>query len=250
MSENRLTPWLPALDGTRSPDTTNGPGDLVFRLDVSEVETLETSPSGRPLAVRLPEPYEPNYAYPLVVWLHGRGGSHADVAAVAERVGEQNFVFLGVDGTRPVLDGVGRDWHADDLVDWLPELHETLCNVRRRYHVHSERILLAGEGTGATTALQLLLRRPEWFAGAVSWNGELPERELSRFRDLKGKRVLLATGTEQGIVPAVHAAAAAKVLRTAGLDVTQRTYDSAGGVPAEMLREANAWLLETACAVV
>lgn len=256
MTRHRLTPWFDALDGAVSPEpampaTRAESTSAWVRFDSPDPWPLDRTPDGSPLSLVVPESYEPNYAYPLVVWLHGRGRSHSRVRDLAPRISDRNFLFLGLAGTRndaaiPHL----RRWHSDDVTDWLPNLHDTLCEVRRRYHVHSERILLAGEDEGATMAVRLLLRRPEWFAGAIGWNASLPERELGRFREVKGKRVLLATGAENGLAPALRTAITARVLRGAGLDVTQRTYDGSDAMSPEMLSDANHWLVETACAVV
>jgi phospholipase/carboxylesterase len=254
---NRLHPWFDATSGPPAEGRLPEFEDRLADTRILRVDCLETFPTdldetstGRPLAVFLPEPYEPRYAYPLVVWLHGGGGSEQDLATVMPAISDQNFVGAAFRGTR--AGERGFHWHADDLDDWLPELHATLCDLRRAYHVHSERIFLAGFGEGATMALRTLLRRPEWFAGALALGGDFPEspRSLQRFEDLKGKRILLGSGARDGVVPALKNAAAARLLRSAGLEVDVRTYDADRTLVPEMLREANAWLVEAAVATV
>src|SRR5688572_11135042 len=38
----------------------------------------------------LPENYEPNYPYPLILWLHGAGGDERDVLDVLPKISMQN----------------------------------------------------------------------------------------------------------------------------------------------------------------
>ena len=50
----------------------------------------------------VPLHYEPNYAYPLLVWLHGPGESHSALKQVMPHVSMRNYV------------GVAPNWLPDD----------------------------------------------------------------------------------------------------------------------------------------
>ena len=71
---------------------------------------------GWPLRTFLPAAYEPNYAYPLLVFLHGQGGSEEQVLRLAPRLSRRNYICIALRGphtvTRP--DGTpGYGWGPD-----------------------------------------------------------------------------------------------------------------------------------------
>src|SRR5438874_3707308 len=144
----------------------------------SEVRT----PRRLPILTFLPTGYEPTYAYPLVVFFHGHGGNEEQVLRLAPRLSRRKYICLGLRGTqRCGLRGDGEPgftWGSDGQCDALTEDYvlRALEQTRRSYHVHSERIYLAGICEGATLAYRLGLSFPERFAGVISLNGSLPPR--------------------------------------------------------------------------
>ncbi|MEX0702841.1 MAG: hypothetical protein WD069_12165 [Planctomycetales bacterium] len=212
--------------------------------------------TGRPVELFVPERYEPGYPYPLIVWLHGRGRSERELAQLMPRVSERNYLGLAFRGTLPgrSVSPRGFGWPASSGDDALfaEELYETVCRLRRAYHVHSERIHLAGFDDGATLALRLFLSRPEWFAGAIAFGGRFRggPGALARYRDLSGKRVLIGTGARSAAAPVAEAVGTGRLLHSAGLEVTTRTYDAAHELSGEMLAHLNQWVMEGVCATV
>src|SRR4051794_21982650 len=130
--------------------------------------TTEVAEPG-PLPVRtfLPTGYEPRYPYPLVVFLHGHGGNEEQIMRLAPRLSRRNFICIGLRGTEPLgLRSDGRQgftWNPDGSTDGLVEDYvlRAVELTRRSFHVHSERIYLAGICEGATMAYRLGLMFPE-----------------------------------------------------------------------------------------
>lgn len=160
----------------------------------------------------IPQRYEPNYAYPLLVLLHGRGGDEQQLVRALPTMSWRNYVGLGLRGPEVLeRDGVpvGYGWgqpyarprrngrpapashHRTEPVgevfrrllagehrDPSDMIEEGVCEavrgVRRSLHVHSERIFLVGVGEGAAVAYRLGLSYPDRFAGIVALNGWLP----------------------------------------------------------------------------
>src|SRR5262249_49597679 len=117
--------------------------------------------------------------------------------------------------------------------------------TRRNYHVHSERIYLAGFCEGATLAYRLGLLYPEKFAGIISLNGCMPrqDRPLLRLSEVRHLRVLIGHGLANAIVPLPYAREDQRLLYSAGLSVTMHTYLSNHRVHSLMLRDVNRWVM-------
>src|SRR4051794_26251648 len=105
---------------------------------------------GWPLRTFLPTGYEPNYPYPLLVFLHGHGGSEEQILQLAPRLSRRNYVGSALRGPQQVdARSEGRpaySWGQDGQSDTLVEDYvlRSVEQTRRLYHVHSERIYLAG----------------------------------------------------------------------------------------------------------
>ncbi|MGE3314566.1 MAG: alpha/beta hydrolase [Planctomycetaceae bacterium] len=199
-------------------------------------------------SVFVPRHYEEKYAYPLILWLHGAGGSERDLADVMPQISTRNYVGVGFRGTTPAGASapLGFRWSPTEevLERFSAELYEQVCTIRRTLHVHSERIYLAGVGEGATFGLALLLKRPEWFAGAIAIGGHFPQKNapLAKFRHLNGKRVLLAseTGPNREIS---NYDSAARLLFSAGIDTSVVDFDPAQQM-SKMLRRIDHFVMQ------
>src|SRR5947209_14948485 len=162
----------------------------------SEVHALDR----RPVRTFLPAGYEPNYPYPLLVFFHAHGGDEEQALRLAPRLSRRNYICIALRGpeaagTRP--DGrPGYGWGQDGPCDAPVEEYvlRAVEQTRRHYHVHSERVYLAGFCEGATPAYRLALAFPERFAGVLSLNGTMPRRgcPLLRLTDLRGLRACIA----------------------------------------------------------
>lgn len=213
----------------------------------SAVETLDA----QPVRTFLPAGYEPNYPYPLLVFLHGRGGNEETVLRLAPRLSRRNFISIALRGPHFVGNRPsGRAcycWGADDSGNSSIEdyIFHAVAKTRREYHVHSERIFLAGVCEGATTAYRLALSYPEKVAGVIALNGSLPARgPLFRLPAVRGLKVLIGHGIANAIVPLSMARRDRKLLYTAGLDVRMHTYATTHKLHPDMLKDANRWVME------
>jgi phospholipase/carboxylesterase len=204
-----------------------------------------------PLRTFLPLGYEPNYPYPLLVFLHGHGGSEEQVLRFAPRLSRRNYISIALRG--PHAAGVRPDghpafsWGADGPTDPVVEdyIFHAVLQTRRHFHVHSERIYLAGFCEGATLAYRMGLNYPEKFAGVISLNGHLPRRgrPLLRLPAIRSLKVMIGHGIANAIVPLSMAKADQSLLYSAGLDVDFHTYPSNHRIHARMLRDIDNWII-------
>ena len=204
--------------------------------------------------VNVPDNYEPNYAYPLVVWLHDDGGSELDALTLLPALSTQNYIGLGIRGNAaaktPSPSGYGWSNSRESMAILENIVPRCVGRIGRDYHIHTERIYLAGFGDGASMAMELLLSRPAWFSGAVALGGPLPRQKnlLARYRMLSGQRMLIGAGVRDKRMPITEVVRAGRLLHAAGIDVSTRAYDAGHEVSPEMLSHANSWLMEGICA--
>jgi phospholipase/carboxylesterase len=171
---------------------------------------------------------------------------------LAPRLSRRNYICIGLRG--PDLLGRRKDgrcgftWGLDGRCDAQVEdyVFQAVEQTRRSYHVHSERIYLAGFCEGATLAYRLGLTFPERFGGVISLNGSLPQRGTCLLRPdaVRSLRVLIGHGIANAFVPLASARADFRLLYTAGLEVRMHTYPATHRIHPDMLRDINRWIME------
>jgi phospholipase/carboxylesterase len=214
----------------------------------SEVPALR----GWPVRTFLPTGYEPNYPYPLLVFLHGHGGSEEQILHLAPRLSRRNYICIALRGPHEVASRLSSrpafSWGADGQSDTLVEDYVlgAIEQTRRAYHVHSERIYLAGFREGATLAYRLGLASPEKYAGVISLNGTMPRRggPLFRLPEVRQLKVLIGHGIANAVVPLTLAQSDFRLLYSAGLSVRMHTYAANHRIHPDMLRDLNRWIMQ------
>jgi phospholipase/carboxylesterase len=212
--------------------------------------------SSLPVRTFLPTGYEANYAYPLIVLFHPHGGSDEQVLRMAPRISRRNAIYVSLQGPVPLHltddDGLPAfGWgeageHDAHLNEYLLKAVE---QTRREFHVHSERVYLAGVAEGAAVAYRLALQQPGKFAGVIAINGTLPrpaEGPLFHDDQVKDLRVLIAHGAANEVVPLELARRDFLALYGAGADVLLSTYPCTHTVHPNMLRDINRWVIRNA----
>jgi phospholipase/carboxylesterase len=206
----------------------------------------------RPLPVRtfLPVGYEPRYPYPLLVFFHGHAGNEEQILRLAPRLSRRNYICISLRG--PNMLGTRSDGRPG--YSWEDGCAETVIEdymlgaveqTRRNYHIHSERIYLAGFGEGATLAYRLGLIFPEKLGGVISLNGIMPRegRPLLRLPQVRQLRIFIGHGIANAVVPLSLARADFRLLYTAGLSVEMHTYPATHRLHPDMLRDINRWII-------
>jgi predicted esterase len=127
--------------------------DLVYRTATANV----------PLTI-LPKDFSDDEPRPLIIVLHGFGGSSAGFEEIwgpaADRIGA---ILVVPNGPRRVGNGYG--WIDIDEADAVVEA--TLGYVRDRFQIDSDRVVLTGFSEGAFMAMALGIRHREVFTGVI-----------------------------------------------------------------------------------
>jgi phospholipase/carboxylesterase len=196
-----------------------------------------------PVRTFLPTGYEPNYPYPLLVFFHGRGSSEEQVLRLAPQVSRRNYVCISLRDLDQFADPGAWQGQADALMeDYVLRAVE---RTRRDYHIHSERIYLAGFCEGATLAYRLGFALAGKVAGVIALNGTLPQADgpLFRLQEVRQLRVLIGHGIANSVVPLGMARRDFRLLYTAGLNVQLKTYPTTHRLHADMLQDVNRWVM-------
>lgn len=198
----------------------------------------------------IPENYEPRYPYPLILWLPGTECNTDEALGHIGNMSPQNYVGLAVeDCILETSDTAGLDSAIDQLrqlVDIENRIVAAVRSFREFINVHTERIFIAGVGSGATTAMLVAMHQPEWFGGCISFSGRYPSAAslLPSAPALEGKRFWLSSAGDRANVTVSQATRnAARMLIAARTDVTTRIADSPLPVSHSMLRDLDEWLI-------
>jgi phospholipase/carboxylesterase len=199
-----------------------------------------------PQCLLAPLHYERNYAYPLVVWLHDAGGDEKELMRIMPLVSLRNYVSLAVRGTSQFDRGFGWCETGDGILAAESRVAEAVGQARQRFHVHRERIFLAGCGAGGTMAMRLALRSPERYAGAASIGGSFPQGHspLARLEQARRARLLIMHCRDSAAYPLERLCEELALFHAAGMTVTLRQYPCGDELTTQMLRDLDVWLME------
>ena len=204
--------------------------------------TEATTPGTHPLGLRqtrdgvlyLPPQYEPDSPIPLVLLLHGAGGSGASIAqrfrAYADELG---IAFVAPDSAEVSWD------RADRLTKDVAHIDAALGVAYRRVNTTPDRVRIGGFSDGASYSLSVgltngdigrILALSPGFIDPARTRGK-PEIYVTHgVRD----QILEIERTSRRIVP---------VLRNAGYTVHYHEFDGRHETPREICRPAFAWLI-------
>ncbi len=128
-------------------------------------------------ALFAPLHYEPNYAYPLLVWLHAAGDDENQLKRVMPQISLRNYVAIAPRGTCSEGDDNERfTWRQTEphIAAAEQRVLDCLSVAKEKFNLAPARIFLAGHDAGGTMAFRVALRHPQLFAGVVSCGGPLP----------------------------------------------------------------------------
>jgi phospholipase/carboxylesterase len=205
-----------------------------------------------PHALFAPVHYEPQYAYPVIVWLHGGGDNERQLQRIMPLVSMRNYVAVAPRGNdlTAVAGVVGTryGWRQIDEHIQLGEqrVFDSIELACRKFNVAPERIFLAGFDCGGTMALRIALGHPERFAGVLSLCGALPTGRTPLGNLVAARRlgVFLATGHKSQKYPATQVCDNLRLLHSAGLSVTLREYPCGHELSPQMLADVDRWIIE------
>lgn len=203
---------------------------------------------GTPHTLFTPQHYEPNYAYPLVVWLHGMHGDERQLQKVMPLVSMRNYAAVGVRGPLPALDRGGYHWpQTEDSIQVAEQrIFEAVQFAREKFNINPGRIFVAGYECGGTMALRMALRNPHRFAAALSIGGSFPagRAPLSNLPRLRKFPLFIAHSRDSMTYPVERLCEELTLFHSAGLSVSLRQYPCGDELTTQMLHDMDVWMME------
>jgi predicted esterase len=194
----------------------------------------------QPYSVFIPADYNPLQEYPLLVALHGSGvDERQTVQTAAQLVAGLDWIVLA-----PRARGLS-DWYQGNSGR---EVLECIADVRRRYSIDADRVVLYGFSMGGYGAWRLSLQNPGLFAGAVILSGALArggEDLIPLLEKVHGVGFFVVHGTADNAISVDHARRAVAILRTRGyqsVEYLEIPGAAHGGYLKRIRSELRTWL--------
>ncbi|HEX5444585.1 MAG TPA: alpha/beta hydrolase-fold protein [Pirellulales bacterium] len=203
------------------------------------------------VALFAPLHYEPNYAYPLLVWLHGPGDDESQLKRIMPLVSVRNYVAAAPRGPRRQDSAAGKAgyrWPQSpaELLEAEHRVFEAIEMAQTRFNISPRRIFVAGFDAGGTMAFRLAMEHPRHFAGVLSLAGAFPTRQaaLRRLVDARRVPVFLACGRDSRGYDSLTVCRDLKLFHSAGMDVALRQYPCGQEIAPAMLGDMDRWIME------
>jgi phospholipase/carboxylesterase len=183
----------------------------------------------------VPRAVERGAPLPLVVMLHGAGGSGRSVDYTFPIAEELGMLVLAPDS---------RDWTWDALLQGFgPDvafIGSAFRHVAGEFPVDRRHVALAGHSDGASYTLSMGVGYGDVFTHLLAFSPG-----VMRPVDVHGKpRIFISHGTRDPVMPIDDTSRTfVPRLRALGYDVTYREYDGQHGVPLPIVHDAFAWFL-------
>jgi phospholipase/carboxylesterase len=186
-----------------------------------------------------------------ILALHGTGGNEHDLIPMAKMVAP-NANILSPRGKilengaprffRRIAEGV---FDVEDLKFRTHELADFVAEAAKEYKFDASKFYALGFSNGANIASSLLFLRPEVLAGGAILRGMVPldmdKGELEKLTDLTGKKVFLANGTRDPMVPLDNAKKLAAMYKEAGATVMHELNPASHGLIQSDLQSMKRW---------
>ncbi len=242
---NRL-PTLPSISSSHSQSATL-PSTSWYSSGVFPAVSEESNH-----VVFAPLHYEPNYGYPLVIWLHGGGDSERQLRRIMPHVSLRNYVAAAPRGTLEVPrqsgPGVGYRWvqSSEHVAQAERRVQAAIADAQDRFHVRADRIFLAGYECGGTMALRIAVENANQFAGAMSLCGPFPKHgaPLAKINAVRRLPLFIAAARQGTYYPTQQVCDDLRLFHSAGMSITLREYPGDDGLSQMMLGDIDRWMME------
>jgi phospholipase/carboxylesterase len=182
----------------------------------------------------VPTSYRVDRPSPLVLTLHGAGGTAQHGLAPLLDLADQSGLILVAPGSREeTWDVIVHDYGPDiNFIDWA------LAQTFERYAVDSARVAVGGFSDGASYALSIGVANGDLFTHVIAFSPGF----IAPTRQQGSPRIFISHGTKDRVL-AIDRCSRRIVpqLESAGFEVRYHEFDGGHTVPREIALEAVSW---------
>ena len=231
----------------------------IRREDIYKQGPVDTTlqivaPALYPCLVQYPNSGRPSEPVPLVVGLHGYGGSPTGFLRLFQRYQDRPFIYATLQAPYPMntennegfswssMDNPDQDYRQLQITQAAEQVVRAIRHLKRVYPVSN--VTLVGFSQGAMLSLVTAIRYVEDVQSAVAFGGWLNLDELSpeEFTSLKKPRLLLVHGREDRVIDFKKAESAEQTLRNQGYEVSLMLFSGGHSIPPPKLNQAFEWI--------
>jgi predicted esterase len=183
-------------------------------------------------------------AAPPLLLLHGTGGNEHDLLSLGRKL-SPGSALLSPRGNvtehgaprffARLAEGV---FDPAEVTRRTHELADFIAAAASQYHFDPRTLIAVGFSNGANIAATVLQLRPAVLGGAILLRPMVVLDQPAPAGSLAGKRMLIASGTQDPMVPATHPPHLAALLRAGGATVTLQSSPGGHGLVATDLAAA------------
>lgn len=202
--------------------------------------------------IHFPENYDNNKTYPLVIGLHGLGGSPDTFVQLWKRFGSDNFIFASPQAPYPFSTGseIGYSWSLRDYGEDVSTKSATMSSdyvasvvgeMKKNYKI--DKVYLMGFSQDCGLTLVSGIEHSNLFDGLICFGGWLDDKRLSEetIKAANKLKVFIAHGNKDNVVEFKNGQHAYDVLKKNGYDVMFYEFDGAHAVPEDAVKAAVKW---------
>ncbi|NQV49674.1 MAG: hypothetical protein HQ507_04225 [Candidatus Marinimicrobia bacterium] len=219
------------------------------------------APSLFPYRIRFPKGYDASKSYPLLIGMHGAGGSAEGFITHYDKLDNPQVIYVTPEGQYPFTMDMGpqghnRSWSltnvgrtawkmADKMVSEY--ILNTIKQVSSEYKISD--VYLVGFSQGGVYAYTIGLKNPDKINGVIVFGGYLMdvdgEDSVLHKEDLeKGKklRIYIAHGVDDASIGIKVARDLKTMFEMQGYDVTYTEFEGQHGVNAAVFNDVLKWM--------
>ena len=203
--------------------------------------------------VNVPEDYDPNKSYPLIIGLHGYGSTLDRFMKLWKDFSGSGCIYVVPQAPYPFSVGkeVGYSWNLrvedEEISENTKEMSEQyIVNIIQELSekYNTKDVYLLGFSQGAHFTYNIGIKYPHLFKGIVAIGGWIEEEWLNEesLKVAKDFPILIAHSKEDKIVKYENALKAKDLLEKYGYKFTFVDFEGGHTVPSEVIKQAVQWL--------
>ena len=185
---------------------------------------------------------------PVIIALHGTGGTEADAAPLAEELLADAAVIAP--RGRVTENGMSRWFRrleegvfdVDNVIVQAESLRDFVERTIQERHLEGRPVITAGFSNGANMGLALAILHPDTVQGAVAFSGMYPLGDREAPKDLTDRQFLLLNGQRDAMAPASSVNRLEDQLHRRNAHVDRNIRPGGHGITPEELSTARGWL--------